>query len=86
MAVRGHVIITLAKKATVRRASQPRQPCQTAQPFTDRVDHRLRAHFDLEHGCPQHMARVVGLDLQLIIHLQREKKVSLGLQVQGRRS
>lgn len=42
---------------------------QRPRASTHRVDHRLRAHFDLEHGRPQHVARVVGLDLQLLIHL-----------------
>lgn len=45
---------------------------------THRVDHRLRAHLNVDHGSSQDVACVVRLDLQLVVHLVTHRASETG--------
>ena len=42
-----------------------------------RINSRELADLDVEHGGTEHVTSVVGLDLQLLVHLAEEKQTSI---------
>lgn len=77
MSVRRHIIVSLKRNRDIIVGQQEWNHLTATQErlvYTHSVDDRLWSHFDVHHGSSEDVARIVRLDLQLIIHLPAAKE------------